>query len=122
MGHGTRHERIGLNWSSNAQAKALPAPKGGPEHSPAGKRLTAADEDFIRPVLIAELGCIALPRLKLDCDLLVVEQVCALEDDTKRALANLLANAIVHADDVGRRGAGRHGRRHSFRRQIRGGR
>ena len=44
-----------------------------------------------------------MPTYKLDGDLLVVQQVGALEQHTKRALANLLADAIVHAHDVGRR-------------------
>lgn len=34
-------------------------------------------------------------------DLGVVQQVGALEDDTERTLADLLADAVVHADDVG---------------------
>lgn len=44
---------------------------------------------------------------KLDGNLLVVQQVGALENDTERALANLLADAVVHADDIG--GGGSHG-------------
>ena len=34
-------------------------------------------------------------------DLGVVQQVGALEDNTERTLADLLADAVVHADDVG---------------------
>lgn len=37
---------------------------------------------------------------KLDCDLLVVQQVGALEDDTERTLANFLPNPVVHTDNV----------------------
>lgn len=40
---------------------------------------------------------------KLDCDLLVVQQVCSLEQNTERSLANLLSHAIMHTHDVGRR-------------------
>lgn len=36
-------------------------------------------------------------------NLLVVKQVCSLEDDTERALSNLLAHAIVNTNDVRRR-------------------
>lgn len=43
---------------------------------------------------------------KLDCNLLVVKQIGTLKDDTKGALADLLADAIMNADDVG--GGGRH--------------
>ena len=43
---------------------------------------------------------------KLDGDLLVVEEIGSLKDDTKRALANLLPHSIVHTYDIGRR---RHG-------------
>ena len=46
---------------------------------------------------------------KFDGDLLVVQKIGSLEDDAKRALANLLADAIVHADDVGGRGRGHGG-------------
>lgn len=38
---------------------------------------------------------------KLDCHLLVVEQVGTLKDDTKGALADLLADAIMNANDIG---------------------
>jgi hypothetical protein len=88
--------------------------------------LTASYEDLICPVLISQLWCIAFsgflhggrlvcvgssPRrgagnaeveqtYKLDGDLLVVEQVCAFEQNAKGALSNLLADAIVHAYDV----------------------
>jgi hypothetical protein len=40
---------------------------------------------------------------KLDCDLLVVQQICSLEQDTERTLANLLSYTIMHTHDVGRR-------------------
>lgn len=38
---------------------------------------------------------------EFDSDLLVVEQVGTLEDDTKGTLSDLLAHSIVNADDVG---------------------
>lgn len=62
--------------------------------------LTASHEDLVGAVLIAQLGSVALARLELDGDLLLVEQVGALEDDAKGALSNLLADAIMHAHDV----------------------
>jgi hypothetical protein len=71
--------------------------------------LTAAHEDLVCAILIAQLRSIALARLKLNGDLLLVEQVGALEDDAEAALANLLADAVVDADDVGTRAAARHG-------------
>lgn len=37
---------------------------------------------------------------EFDGDLLVVQQVGTLEDDTEGTLANLLADSVVHADDV----------------------
>lgn len=46
---------------------------------------------------------------EFDGDLLVGEQVGALEDDTKGAFTDLLADAIVHAHHVG--GGGGHGGR-----------
>jgi hypothetical protein len=39
---------------------------------------------------------------KLDCDLLVVQQICSLEQDTERTLTNLLSYTIMHTHDVGR--------------------
>lgn len=38
---------------------------------------------------------------KLDRNLLVVQQIGALKDDTKGTLANFLANAVVNTDDIG---------------------
>jgi ubiquinone biosynthesis protein UbiJ len=64
------------------------------------KRLTASDENLVGPVFVPQLGCIALPRLELDGDLGVVEQVCPLEDNAEAALADLLADAVVYADDI----------------------
>lgn len=37
---------------------------------------------------------------KLNGNLGVIQQIGALENDTKRALSNLLADAIVDADDI----------------------
>lgn len=62
--------------------------------------LTASDQNLVRPVLIPQLRGIALPRLELDGHLGVVEQVCPLEDNAEAALADLLADAVVHADDI----------------------
>jgi hypothetical protein len=70
--------------------------------------LTAAHEDLVRAILISQLGSIALPWLELDSDLLLVEQVGALEDNAEAALADLLADAVVDAHDVARRAAGSH--------------
>lgn len=61
----------------------------------------AADEDLVRSVLIPQLRSIAFPRFKFDGYLLVVEKVCTLENDTKRALSDLLPHSIVYTDDVG---------------------
>ena len=65
------------------------------------EKLTTSDQNLVRPVLIAELGCIAFPRFlsedqpgelaeprvrstyEFDGDLLVVKEVGALENDTK---------------------------------------
>lgn len=74
-----------------------------------GKRLTAAHKNLVRAILIAQLGSVALPRLKLDGHLLLVEQVGAFEDDAEAALANLLADAVVDAYHVGGCVAARHG-------------
>ena len=70
--------------------------------------LTAAHKDLVRAILVSQLRSIALPRLELDSDLLLVEQVGALEDDAEAALSNLLADAVVDAHDVARRAAGSH--------------
>ena len=64
--------------------------------------LTASDEDLVGAILIAQLGSVALARLELDGDLLLVEQIGAFEDNAKGALSDLLADAIVNANDVGR--------------------
>jgi len=37
---------------------------------------------------------------KLDGDLGVVQQIGALEDDTKRTLPDLLAHPVMHANDI----------------------
>ena len=85
--------------------------------------LTAAHQDLVRPVLVAQLRSVALSRFlhcmsassagtggsdcfwtyKLDGDLLAVEEVHALKDDAERALANLLPDSVVHPHDVRRR-------------------
>jgi hypothetical protein len=49
---------------------------------------------------------------EFDGHLLIVQQVCPLEYDPKRALADLLAHAVVDADDIGR-GRGGHRDRES---------
>lgn len=85
-----------------------------------GLGLTASYEDLVGAILVTELGSVALTRflLRLGLDskngeidmrthefngnLSVVQQVGTFEDDTKRTLANLLADAVMHADDVGR--------------------
>lgn len=101
------------------------------------RRLTAAHEDLVGPVLISKLRGIAFPGFlearksaavvasimeigsserrnrmpvldcphqetthKLDGNLLVVEQVCTLENHTERSLADLLAHSIVHTDHI----------------------
>lgn len=84
-----------------------------------GLGLTASYEDLVGAVLVTELRSVALTRFLLGLglesedgevgvrthefngDLGVVQQVGALEDDTKRTLADLLADAVMHADDVG---------------------
>jgi hypothetical protein len=66
------------------------------------EELTAAHEDLVRAVLVAQLGSVALARLELDGDLLLVEQIGALEDHAKATLANLLPDAVVDAHHVGR--------------------
>ena len=71
-------------------------------------RLTAAHKNLVRAILIAQLRSIALPRLELDSNLLLIEQVGALENNTEAALANLLADAVVDAYHVGRCAAARH--------------
>jgi hypothetical protein len=43
---------------------------------------------------------------EFDSYLLIVQQVCPLKNDTERAFADLLANTIVHTDDI--RGRGGH--------------
>nr|POF16451.1 hypothetical protein CFP56_23969 [Quercus suber] len=68
-------------------------------------KLTAADQNLIGAVLIAQLRSVALARLELDGDLGVVEEVGTLEDDAEAALADLLAHAVVHTDDVAARGS-----------------
>ena len=82
------------------------------------RELTASNEDLVCAVLVSQLWCIALSRLKFDCHLCIVEEVRALKDDaegafTARVLAeagrpptgfrdvpNLLADAVVYTDDI----------------------
>lgn len=63
-------------------------------------KLTASNQNLVRPVLVPQLGCVTLSRLELYSDLSVVEQVCPLEDNAEAALADLLADAVVHADNI----------------------
>lgn len=92
------------------------------------KELTASDQDLVRPVLITQLGSITLARFlfrsvsryppitgtkkhrsthEFDCYLLVVQEVGALENDTKRTLTDLLAHTVVDTHYI--RGGRRHG-------------
>jgi hypothetical protein len=80
-----------------SQARAVGSERGREKR----KGLTAADEDLVGAVLITQLRSVALAGLELDGDLLLVEQVGAFEDDAETAFANLLADAVVDADDVG---------------------
>lgn len=59
-------------------------------------RLTTPNQDLIRAVLIAQLRRVALARLEFDGDLGVVEQIGALEDDSKAPLAAMLLASIVN--------------------------
>lgn len=38
---------------------------------------------------------------KFDGDLLVIQEVCSLEDHTKRTLSDFLTHTVVNADDIG---------------------
>ena len=69
--------------------------------------LTASNQNLVGPVLVPQLWCITLSRLELYSDLSVVEQVGPLEDNAEAALADLLADAVVHADNIA--AAGCHG-------------
>lgn len=60
----------------------------------------ATDEDLVCPVFVTQLRSIALARFEFDGNLLVVQEVGALEDDTERTLANLLSHPVVDAHDV----------------------
>lgn len=62
----------------------------------------ASDENLVGSIFISELGCIALSRFKFDGDLLVVQQIRSFKDNTKRTLSNLLPDAVVHPDNIGR--------------------
>lgn len=84
--------------------------------------LTAAHEDFVRPVLVPKLWRIAFPWFlywstcaqrrvrqfahKFDRYLLIVQEVRAFKYHAEGTLANLLANAVMDAHHV--RGRGRH--------------
>jgi hypothetical protein len=62
--------------------------------------LTASNQNLVGPVLVPQLWCITLSRLELYSDLSVVEQVGPLEDNAEAALADLLADAVVDADNI----------------------
>ena len=62
--------------------------------------LTASIQNLVGPVLVPQLWCITLSRLELYSDLSVVEQVGPLEDNAEAALADLLADAVVYADNI----------------------
>ena len=80
--------------------------------------LTASNQNLVRPVLIAELGCIAFPGFlipgqpgrsprrrgrgsyKFDGDLLVVQEVGALKDDSEGAFTDLLAHTVVDTHHI----------------------
>lgn len=37
---------------------------------------------------------------EFDSDLLIVQEICAFENDTKRSLSDLLSNPVMNTDDV----------------------
>lgn len=97
--------------------------------SPFLRELTASNQDLVRPVLITQLRSIALARFlfrlvsryppitrykgtasthKFDGHLLVVQEVGALKNDTKRTLADLLTHTVVDTHYI--RGRRRHGK------------
>lgn len=67
--------------------------------------LTASNQNLVRPVFVPQLRSVTLPRLELDGNLSVVEQVGPLEDNAEAALADLLADAVVHADNIAAAGS-----------------
>jgi uncharacterized protein YjfI (DUF2170 family) len=60
----------------------------------------ASNQNLVRSVLIAKLRSVALSRFKLDSDLLIVEKICAFENNAKRSLSNLFPHPIVYTDHV----------------------
>lgn len=87
------------------------------------RRLTASHEDFVGSILITKLGCVALSGLlkqrtivrwggledaceslglthEFDSNLLVIEHIRSLKNDTKRSLSNLLPHPVVHTDNI----------------------
>jgi hypothetical protein len=59
-----------------------------------------ACECLISTILIAQLRRVFTLRRKFDGDLLLVEQIGALEDDAKGPLPDFVTNAVVGPDDV----------------------
>ena len=70
-----------------------------------GRELTTVYESSVGAILIAQLRSLTLMWLEFNSNLLLVEQVGALEDYAKGALTNLLSDAVADADDV-RKGCG----------------
>jgi hypothetical protein len=66
----------------------------------AARELTTAYESLVRAIFIVQLRSFALAGLEFYGNLLLVEQIDALENDAKRAFTNLLADFVVDADDV----------------------
>lgn len=57
-------------------------------------------QGLICTVLVAQLGRLALAELEFDRDQLVVEHIRTVKNDAERALADLLAYAVVHANNA----------------------
>lgn len=57
-------------------------------------------QGLICTVLVAQLGRLALAGLEFDRDQLVVEHIRTVKNDAERALADLLAYAVVHANNA----------------------
>lgn len=71
-----------------------------------GRRSFAVPGMSVSAMRVQQRGCLATSTedgpYEFDCDLLIVEQVGAFEQNTEGAFANLLAHAVMHANHVTR--------------------
>ena len=60
-----------------------------------------SNKNLVCAVLIPQLRSIAFARFKFDSDLAIVQEIGALEYDTKGTFSDLLSDTIMDSDNIG---------------------